>query len=150
MRISDWSSDVCSSDLAAGIEMRVRVDRIVPAPDVGVVLLERPRSAADAGVAEQDAHRPEVASLRARGGPALLAGDVELEAKRVGSLAAQGIRGGLSPGAVDVGENDCGAFRSEVGRASCRERVSVRVDLGGRRRIKKNKPTTPVIKLNRH
>src|SRR3546814_9447517 len=98
---------------AAGIEMRVRVDRIVPAPDVGVVLLERPRSAADAGVAEQDAHRPEVASLRARGGPALLAGDVELEAKRVGSLAAQGIRGGFSPGAVDVGANDCGAFRTE-------------------------------------
>src|SRR3546814_8552896 len=93
--------------------MRVRVDRIVPAPDVGVILFERARSAADAGVAEQDAHRPEVARLRARGGPALFAGDVELEAKRVGSLAAQGIRGGFSPGAVDVGENDCGAFRSE-------------------------------------
>src|SRR3546814_2426735 len=69
---------------AAGIEMRVRVDRIVPAPDVGVILFERARSAADAGVAEQDAHRPEVARLRARGGPALFAGDVELEAKRVG------------------------------------------------------------------
>src|SRR3546814_20951810 len=27
----------------------------------------------------------------------------------------------------------------EIGRASCRERVSVRVDLGGRRIIKKNK-----------
>src|SRR3546814_12979866 len=88
--------------------MRVRVDRIVPAPDVGVILFERARSAADAGVAEQDAHRPEVARLRARGGTALFAVDVELEAKRVGFLAAQGIRGGFSPGAVDVGENDCG------------------------------------------
>src|SRR3546814_10965913 len=78
---------------SAGIEMRVRVDRIVPAPDVGVILFERARSAADAGVAEQDAHRPEVARLRARGGPALFAGDVELEAKRVGSLAAQGTIG---------------------------------------------------------
>src|SRR3546814_977752 len=71
---------------AAGIEMRVRVDRIVPAPDVGVILFERARSAADAGVAEQDAHRPEVARLRARGGPALFAGDVERSEEHTSEL----------------------------------------------------------------
>ncbi len=98
---------------AAGIEMRMRVDRIVPAPDVGVILFERPRSAADSGVAEQDADGGEVARLRAGFGPALFAGDVELEAERVGAFAAQRGCGRFGAGAVDIGEDYRGALRGE-------------------------------------
>src|SRR3546814_14277955 len=36
-------------------------------------------------------------------------------------------------------------FHTQIGRASCRERVSVRVDLGGRRIIKKKKNNTGQI-----
>src|SRR3546814_12293018 len=84
--------------------MRVRVDGIVPAPDVGVILLERPRSAADPRVAEQDASWPDCARLFARFGPALFAGDVELAAKRVGAVTAPhgSVRSRACP--VDVGE----------------------------------------------
>src|SRR3546814_12739130 len=86
MRISDWSSDVCSSDLAR----------------------DRPRGHRS----ERQPHQ-----LRARDG-ALLRQD-------------------------PVGPDP------EIGRASCRERVcSVRVDLGGRRIIKKN--ITTKVNMNVH
>src|SRR3546814_15582569 len=39
------------------------------------------------------------------------------------------------------------AARAEIGRASCRERVSVRVDLGGRRIIKKKKNNKRTVHL---
>src|SRR3546814_11227243 len=94
--------------------MRVRVDRIVPAPDVGVVLLERPRSAADAGVAEQDAHRPEVASLLARVGPALPAGYVALQAHTGVPLAPQAPHGGSRPRTRQVARNDISALPLEA------------------------------------
>src|SRR3546814_15359068 len=77
MRISDWSSDVCSSDLSRLLRPASR-------------LLKRPRR--------------------------------------------KGL--GLSADRLDVS-----AGWKEIGRASCRERVSVRVDLGGRRIIKKKKYT---------
>src|SRR3546814_11833385 len=37
------------------------------------------------------------------------------------------------------GSDGLGGLSGQIGRASCRERVSVRVDLGGRRIIKNNK-----------
>src|SRR3546814_21064141 len=79
MRISDWSSDVCSSDL--GTEQRPGHQR---APLIVVAL-----------------HK----------------------------LGQHRHRHGLVLRRLDEGE--------QIGRASCRERVSVRVDLGGRRLIKK-------------
>src|SRR3546814_21117939 len=34
MRISDWSSDVCSSDLESGVEQLGRADSNIPAPNM--------------------------------------------------------------------------------------------------------------------
>src|SRR3546814_17813615 len=90
MRISDWSSDVCSSDLSCA--------RARPFDDQGP---ERPTPAP----ATQP--RPNARPARPRGHS----------------------RG---PGRDRQGP--------EIGRASCRESVSVRVDLGGRRILKKKKP----------
>src|SRR3546814_9012081 len=83
MRISDWSSDVCSSDL------------LVRALEVE------------------------------RGRPGEVGAGFEHEAVR-------GAR--IEPDVDHVAH-----LLIEIGRASCRERVSVRVDLGGRRIIKKKK-----------
>src|SRR3546814_13206179 len=101
MRISDWSSDVCSSDLFA-----VRVH----AGHFGGF-------AADQGAAGQFATAGD--ALDHGGGGVhvqLAAGEVVEEEQRLGTL-----------------------HQDEIGRASCRESVSVRVDLGGRRIIKKKK-----------
>src|SRR3546814_14748180 len=84
MRISDWSSDVCSSDLAA-----------------------------------------------AEGFSATLVG------------AARSRIGDAADAAITISHQVHGAIGFKIGRASCRERVCpVRVDLGGRRIIKKKNKTT--------
>src|SRR3546814_17946540 len=85
MRISDWSSDVCSSDLGAGA-----AEAIAAAEAAAISAAEAAASAAEAEAI-------------------------------AGANALQ-----------------------EIGRASCRERVSVRVDLGGRRIIKKKKKVNTV------
>src|SRR3546814_19943256 len=87
MRISDWSSDVCSSDLTVVVAQRVR-----------------------SGFG--DLHRQDRSLLRSPAGQ---------------RTANAGTR---------------------IGRASCRESVSVRVDLGGRRIIKKKKNTKSVMYKN--
>src|SRR3546814_15826484 len=86
MRISDWSSDVCSSDLLAAHCTRI--------------------------------------TAAARLASFLVFGQL-VEATLLGVL-------------VDFGATNL-ASADEIGRASCRERVCVRVDLGGRRIIKKKK-----------
>src|SRR3546814_18327095 len=92
MRISDWSSDVCSSDLAHGadrIDPRMRAEPPVLDGDHGVAHDQR-----DLVIAQPFAEaRPHRVDDRAVGG--------------------------------------------EIGRASWGKSVSVRVDLGGRRIIKK-------------
>src|SRR3546814_17156355 len=96
MRISDWSSDVCSSDLDA--QRRV------------------------AGVAGEHLAEPVVAHApyqQFRQHAAEVGGD-----RDVAEVGRQDLRIQSLPAA-------------EIGRASCRERVSVRVDLGGRRISKK-------------
>src|SRR3546814_16600872 len=80
MRISDWSSDVCSSDLG---------HRLLP---------------------------------QALNGP--------ISSRQVRRAAAHTVQRVL-------GSSLLRGRASEIGRASCRESVSVRVDLGGRRIIKK-------------
>src|SRR3546814_15240896 len=82
MRISDWSSDVCSSDLRASRIPSIRPDMMLP--------MMRPRRWSGARWAAN-------------------------------------------------GTSSCAPTEVKIGRASCRERVSVRVDLGGRRIIKKKR-----------
>src|SRR3546814_13598193 len=98
MRISDWSSDVCSSDLLAQPRLEAR-----PRP-------EQPEARPHL---EHDRARPLRADLRAvavrpRGEealPAHIGGGVVLDPRHVGQ---PGMRGRQPP---------------EIGRASCRERV---------------------------
>src|SRR3546814_11041816 len=90
-RISDWSSDVCSSDL-------ITLTRC----DQGVDVLIGPVTADGLGALE--------------------------------AMTDFAVKHGLARLSVDRGY---GAELVQIGRASCRERVSVRVGLGGRRIIKK-------------
>src|SRR3546814_11231781 len=133
MRISDWSSDVCSSDLVTaesavfGVYCRrwgvplidggtVRLPRIVgQGRALDMILTGRP-------VAADEAHRIGLADRVVADGTALAAA-VEL-AKQIAAFPQ-----------ICMNKN---------GRASCRERVfPVRVEPGGRRTIKqKNKKNT--------
>src|SRR3546814_15844773 len=106
MRISDWSSDVCSSDLNP------------PYARAGA-LRGRTRRANGAGAGEW---RP----LPPRAGTG--------EDRRARPLGAPSPRRRRDP------SRRWRDAEREIGRASCRER-SVRVDLGGRRIIKKKKQT---------
>src|SRR3546814_11842467 len=99
MRISDWSSDVCSSDLAGGIERRSGWNRII-AGSVG-------RATVEAGA--EIRLNPESRLLLASGN-LFVDGSIEV---RSGSIKLRNGRGILG-GSVRVGE---------IGRASCRERV---------------------------
>src|SRR3546814_17533083 len=94
MRISDWSSDVCSSDL---LDTMRRADWLI---DVGP----------DAG-------------------------------EQGGKILYSGPPAGLRP--VPESRTRAYLFGQEIGRESGRERVcQVRLDLGGRRNIKKHRPNT--------
>src|SRR3546814_11073203 len=98
MRISDWSSDVCSSDLAA--------------------LSGR---AAHRRLAREGLHQPRLAAWRGTRRPCLLPGEQRIRDRcRADRAAAEGL-----------------FRRSEERRVG--KSVSVRVDLGGRRIIKKKK-----------
>src|SRR3546814_12906677 len=116
MRISDWSSDVCSSDLA----------------DPGARRAQAGTEARPCAARERD-RQPDVASgtpgataARGRGGPPFRARGCAPPRRR---RARQGDR---------RGKGAC--RRSEERRVG--KSVSVRVDLGGRRIIKKKKRKT--------
>src|SRR3546814_19717886 len=105
MRISDWSSDVCSSDLAAGVE-----------------LLGRRAARHDRGAYPRDP-----------------VGLCRQYLQRLGFPARQ-VLAGLSAG----NDRPAGASAQRCGRGDRKsvvsgKSVSVRVDLGGRRSIKKKK-----------
>src|SRR3546814_16130918 len=109
MRISDWSSDVCSSDLAQcheGIAGRPR-----KAPDQDVVGLAQ-------AAAGNLAQHPEQHVMGDQGG-----GDADRRGQRANDQL-------LAPGGPAPGDR-----KSVVSG----KRVSVRVDLGGRRIIKQKK-----------
>src|SRR3546814_19760362 len=97
MRISDWSSDVCSSELASGL-------RLVPALDVA-------RRAARAGPRAQGGDEP--------GRPQAPADEVPAALPSRPGQASRGDRKGVVKG----------------------KRVSVSVDLGGGRILKKKQRT---------
>src|SRR3546814_16386113 len=98
MRISDWSSDVCSSDL--------------PEEQIQALL--------------QGAHQVLLFGYPDAPVQALL-GALQKQAQPAVLLVPSGVCPALVRGQQGT----------EIGRASCRESVSVRVDLGGRRIIKK-------------
>src|SRR3546814_12773777 len=122
MRISDWSSDVCSSDLEASWEVDLfgRVRREVEAAEAEVggaeALLRAARAAVTADVA---GHYFEL-----RGSEAALA----IEHRQIETQRRS----------LDVTSKLERAGRQSVAQGT---RVSVRVDLGGGRMIKKNKKT---------
>src|SRR3546814_8139303 len=96
MRISDWSSDVCSSDLG---------ERLPVVVEVGVVDGRLERAAGDALQAGAAEPLEEVAFAHA--GARLVVGDARVDLTR----GAPEVREHLHPAA------------GEIGRASCRERV---------------------------
>src|SRR3546814_14171026 len=93
MRISDWSSDVCSSDLGAGIDDRLEIRR-----------LDLVELAGRRGVDQVEQAREAVAQIEAA---AAAMTDVE-DAPQLGVDLLQVVAIGVLP---------------EIGRASCRERV---------------------------
>src|SRR3546814_19185307 len=121
MRISDWSSDVCSSDLAEHHQRDHEGDRPIGQVEAG----QHRRGDLDhdpAGdrVDDHDAHYPSAVQLR----------EEARERGRLGWLLHQGM---LASSALKRGSS-C----NEIGRASCKgTSVSVRLDLGGRRIIQK-------------
>src|SRR3546814_7448331 len=163
MRISDWSSDVCSSDLAAPVDSPGpeaarpgAIDEDVVGDLVGQVELvdetrvlgplvevgarrsrdDRPgetaRDPGAAAIAVRIAEEADQAVVElvdaAAAGQRQLVGDVQAD------LAKRGI---VAVDAKLLGQPDVAAGaggRKSVGQG---KRVSVRVDLGGRRRIKK-------------
>src|SRR3546814_17940705 len=103
MRISDGSSDVCSSDL---VQCTLRVERIEKR--LNTCPVSRFRKAI--GSRGRVAKRRQSVKLSPDGFPLR---------KCIRNFA------------------ECRLDRLQIGRASCRESVSVRVDLGGRRILKK-------------
>src|SRR3546814_18238425 len=113
MRISDWSSDVCSSDLPLDATQYALLTRLA------------------------ESQRPLVATLLAEDAPLTSTPEAYLKLHLLSHRLAKphGLNlTGIFPLLPNVAWTN-----QEIGRASCRERVSVRVDLGGRRIIKKKK-----------
>src|SRR3546814_12654814 len=126
MRISDWSSDVCSSDLVPYQPYhRYRSCRPVPpavrAGDAVSAIVRHAISAANPALHEGPSPRNLAFPAPAPWLEALLTG---VHTPKQVHLHPPGLR-----------------RSQEIGRASCRESVSVRVDHGGRRIIKKKKTT---------
>src|SRR3546814_12855055 len=106
MRISDWSSDVCSSDLVELDPVDVEVARDVEVDEIGNVDVDRGAVAADADL------------------PAILAGlDLDAAALAFGIDRDFGALPGLLLLRPAGGEEHHRGNEEQIGRASCRERV---------------------------
>src|SRR3546814_11176416 len=112
MRISDWSSDVCSSDLFAGRE------RLVDEQDSRVRTMI---SHLSTGLAEVEA---QVAALGDAG---------VVQTEQLGVSVSQ-LKEALNSISQPLSDSDTGTDRKSVVKGKS---VSVRVDLGGRRVINK-------------
>src|SRR3546814_5377795 len=100
MRISDWSSDVCSSDLVSGKPVSVRLGRYGPYAAIG-------------STSEDAEEKPKFASLR----PGQSMHTISLEEALVLFQLPRTL------GDLDGVPLTVGVGRFEIGRASCRERV---------------------------
>src|SRR3546814_12992554 len=117
MRISDWSSDVCSSDLKGGSRRHG-----AKAFDVDV----------DVAVVKDGEDQEQLAAL----------------APLIRRCAPPSPASGRRADSTDLpraGEGLWSLGKSQIGRESGRERVCTRVDLGGRRTIKKTKTITVIV-----
>src|SRR3546814_16960202 len=113
MRISDWSSDVCSSDLLLAGGIDVGDDHRVGLVEAGAELLEE---VVQARVAMRLHHGDNAAAAGlACGGQH--SGDFH-------RLVAVVVDAGATAGLAGTGEAALTAAAVEIGRASCRERVS--------------------------
>src|SRR3546814_14753048 len=104
MRISDWSSDVCSSDLRTAWERMVSHRRFSTMPRCSLVVdLALDEAELDDGEADDDDHE-----------------DDGLRGRAAEILADEAV-------GVDLVDEDLGRFAGaalgQIGRASCRERV---------------------------
>src|SRR3546814_13512647 len=116
MRISDWSSDVCSSDLAFAAGMadaliedavRARIAQFGPEPlgmDIAV------------GIVEMRVAVRETANVVETG---LEVDGIDAHVDLLGGLVGRGEKSGAGVPRF----RDRGVQRQEIGRASCRERV---------------------------
>src|SRR3546814_12063401 len=116
MRISDWSSDVCSSDLEADLE-RVLIDRpgivvgkvaAIARDIIPVALVEL---AGEGRRAERRQHRFAIIDAGLHRIDEIDIDHIALMRPERGAAASR-----------DAGKNECGT-RQQNGRASCRERV---------------------------
>src|SRR3546814_12517301 len=105
MRISDWSSDVCSSDLAALVELALDLDQ-----QVG----EAAQQAGRGGLVVHVGAAAAVASQHAAQHQQVLELDALLVAQRAGRVVSSHLEGGRDAGFL-------GAW--QIGRASGWERV---------------------------
>src|SRR3546814_14519426 len=124
MRISDWSSDGCSSDLATIAAFSCR-PRSSLAESIAFCAVFIACSATSSTCWR--ARRSELSAIFAK--------DARISSSRCLSACSCNQRSKLSRASV-----------VEIGRASCRERVCQRVDLGGRRIIKKKNNRNKCIK----
>src|SRR3546814_15791668 len=138
MRISDWSSDVCSSDLLIGERLRSG-DTMLLDPRSGLLLEKLPRPEVEELVLEEvpDVGYDDIGGLDDQ--IEQIADAVELPFLHQELFAEFELP--APKGILLYGPPGCGKtlIAKETGRAYGRERVG-RVDLGGRRIIKKNKP----------
>src|SRR3546814_9275649 len=101
MRISDWSSDVCSSDLLYAFNYEVaKTAEVVSEPMIGQIRLQWWRESL-AGIYEGRARQHEVVQPLAR------------------AVTARALPRALLETIIDAREFDL----DQIGRASCRERV---------------------------
>src|SRR3546814_11587197 len=114
MRISDWSSDVCSSDLAKPVLYVCNVD--------------------EGGAAEGNEHSARVFDKAAKEGARAVIVSAAIEAEIV-TMPAEDRAEFLA----DLGDRTSVVYG---------KRVSVRVDIGGRRIIKKNKRNYNIYYVN--
>src|SRR3546814_15665973 len=122
MRISDWSSDVCSSDLRS--LDHTRIERRLAADDGGVelvpVLYSENRPGVDGGVLQQEKPSRPLGAVQRRAvhRARVMEGDhagMSGEGNRLREFDAAGNR--IDAAAIDPVD------MVETGRASCRERV---------------------------
>src|SRR3546814_11753114 len=101
MRISDWSSDVCSSDLCAAALVREEIH-----PMVGVAI-----EGAQVQIAPVESALPVAVQI-----PGLIGSHVHI-------LVRKALIGRVLIAALQLEQADIGLPGEKIGRASCRERV---------------------------
>src|SRR3546814_19724125 len=138
MRISDWSSDVCSSDLQKLVEkLKQRTgEKTSSLQALGRIERDSVKGRSARHTERWDRLRDEQRADREKRKDKPAAQRKSAESAKPSGLAER------------IADRALPAASFKIGRASCRERVlSVRVDIGGRRIMQKNKQTQRINKL---